>query len=189
VQRVCEKVSAVQGKLAMGFRTGITAETTVKERVALSLFNMIYGLSPVSKLFMNVREKRSLCYYCASRNDNIKGTLFVYSGIENKNVAVAEEEILLQLDAIKKGEITEEEMLCAKEGFRDTARSVADSPISLEQWYLTRALHGDALTPEQIAEIVDSLTVEDVMKVAARITLDTVFFFEGTAQKEDKESE
>ena len=189
VQRVREQIPAVQGKLAMGFRTGITKDTTVKDKVALSLFNLIYGLSPVSKLFMNVREKRSLCYYCSSRNDNIKGTLFVYSGIENRNATVAEEEILLQLDAIKNGEITEEEMLCAKEGFRDTARSVADSPFSLEQWYLTRALYGDALTPDDMAEILNALTVEDVVRVASAITLDTVFFLEGTAKKEDSDDE
>ncbi|MBQ9736236.1 MAG: insulinase family protein [Clostridia bacterium] len=189
VQRVTETVSAVQGKLAMGFRTGITEKTSVKEKVALSLFNMIYGLSPVSKLFMNVREKRSLCYYCASRNDNIKGTLFVYSGIENQNAAVAEEEILLQLDAIKKGEITEQEMLCAKEGFRDTTRSVADSPFTLEQWYLTRALYGDALTPEEMFAILNELTVEDVVAVASHITLDTVFFLEGSVGKGEADGE
>ena len=186
VKRVKETVRAVQGKLALGFRTGIDQNASLEEKDALLLFNMIYGTSPVSKLFLNVREKLSLCYYCASRNDNQKGVLFVHSGVENDKAEAAEKEILLQLDAIKAGHVSEDEMLAAKQAFRDLTRSVADSPFTLEQWYLTRTLQGDSRTPEQMNEAIDALTIADVVRAAKRVTLDTVFFLEGMTSKGDE---
>lgn len=184
-KRITEKMDAVQGTLAMGFCTGMTKDTTTKEKDALRLFNMIYGSSPISKLFLNVREKLSLCYYCASRNDTQKGILFVQSGVENENAPLAEKEILLQLEEIQKGNITDNEIFCAKQAFRDLARSVSDSPFSLEQWYLTRRLQGDNRSPEEMQADIDALTVEDVVLCASHITLDTVFLLVGTARKEE----
>ncbi len=189
VKRVKESVRAVQGKLALGFRTGIDQNATLRDKDALLLFNMIYGTSPVSKLFLNVREKLSLCYYCASRNDNQKGVLFVHSGVENEKADAAEKEILLQLKKVQEGSITEDEMLAAKQAFRDLTRSVADSPFTLEQWYLTRTLQGDGRTPEEMNEAIDALTTADVMRAAQGITLDTVFFLEGIKNGEGAEND
>ena len=189
VKRVKESVRAVQGKLALGFRTGIDQNATLRDKDALLLFNMIYGTSPVSKLFLNVREKLSLCYYCASRNDNQKGVLFVHSGVENEKADAAEKEILLQLKKVQEGSITEDEMLAAKQAFRDLTRSVADSPFTLEQWYLTRTLQGDGRTPEEMNEAIDALTTADVMRAAQGITLDTVFFLEGIKNGEGADND
>lgn len=183
-KHVEETVDAVQGKLAIGFRTGLSETTTQKQKDAILLMNLLYGTSPLSKLFMNVREKLSLCYYCASRNDSQKGVLFVQSGVENENAEKALAEILLQLSELRKGNITDDEMLCAKQAFRDLTRSVADSPYLLEQWYLTRTLQGDHRTPEQINTEIERLTVADVADAAQCMTLDTVFFLKGTARKE-----
>ncbi|MBE6655441.1 MAG: insulinase family protein [Ruminococcaceae bacterium] len=183
VKRVTESVDALQGKLAMGFRTAITENARVAEKDALLLFNIIYGSSPISKLFMNVREKLSLCYYCASRNDNQKGVLFVQSGVENEKAENAESEILLQLKEIQDGRVTEDEMLAAKQAFRDLTRSVSDSPSTLEQWYLTRTMQGDNRTPEQMNEAINALSVEDVARAARGVRLDTVFFLAGNAKE------
>ena len=113
------------------------------------------------------------------------GVLFVQSGVENENAEKAIAEILLQLDEIRKGNITEEELLCAKQAFRDLTRSVADSPYLLEQWYLTRALQGDSRTPEALNESIEAIGTKDVAETARKITLDTVFFLKGTARRED----
>ena len=185
VKRVKEFVRAVQGKLALGFRTGIHKDVSLREKDALLLFNIIYGTSPVSKLFLNVRERLSLCYYCASRNDNQKGVLFVHSGVENEKADAAEKEILLQLKAIQDGSITDDEMYAAKQAFRDLTRSVADSPFTLEQWYLTRTLQGDDRTPEEMNTAIEALTKEDVMRAAQGVVLDTVFFLEGIKNEGD----
>lgn len=186
-RRVTEQVDAVQGKLAIGFRTGLTPEATQKEKDALLLFNLVYGSSPVSKLFMNVREKLSLCYYCASRNDNQKGVLFVQSGVENHNAQKAENEILFQLSEIQNAAVTDEEMLCAKQAFRDLTRSVEDSPYTMEQWYLTRMLQGDMRSPAKMSADIEAMTVTDIAVAAQKITLDTVFFLEGTSREEIEE--
>lgn len=189
VKRKTEAVNAVQGKLAIGFRTGLTESSSIYEKDALLLFNIIYGTSSVSKLFMNVREKLSLCYYCASRNDNQKGVLFVHSGIENDKKTAAEDEILAQLEEIRLGHISEEEMIAAKLAFRDLTRSVYDSPYTIEQWYLMRTHQGDHRTPEEMEKAIDALNVTDVVAAAKRITLDTVFFLEGKSEEaEDDEA-
>ena len=73
-------------------------------------------------------------------------------------------------------------MYAAKQAFRDLTRSVADSPFTTEQWYLTRTLQGDGRTPEEMNEAIDALTVEDVMRAARGVTVDTVFFLEGTTK-------
>lgn len=187
VKRVTESVSAVQGKLAMGFRTGLAQNATRREKDALLLFNLIYGASPVSKLFMNVREKLSLCYYCASRNDTAKGVLFVYSGVENENAEKAENEILLQWEEIKRGAVTEEELLCAKRTLRDITRSVGDSPAAMEQWYLTRLAADDDRSPEEVYEDFEALTVRDAQAAAEKLSLDTVFFLRGEGEEESDE--
>ncbi len=184
VKTVEEKVSAVQGKLAMGFRTHTAVGDSDLD--ALRLFNMVYGSSPVSKLFMNVREKLSLCYYCASRFDAVKGVMFVYSGVENKNVQLAEDEILCQLEAICRGDITDEEMLCAKKSFFDMSRSVTDSVTAMERWILDKTVSGEDRMPDEVAEAIECLGVDDVARVAAKIQLDTVFVLLGeTAQGEE----
>lgn len=185
VKRVTESVDALQGKLAMGFRTGITEDASTKQKDALLLFNILYGTSPISKLFMNVREKLSLCYYCSSVNDNQKGVMFVQSGVENEKAEKAEAEILLQLKEIQSGNIKDGEMIAAKQAFRDLTRSVADSPYTLEQWYLKRLLLKDYRTPKEMSDAIDVLTVEDVASAARAITLDTVFFLRGEVQNEE----
>lgn len=184
IREVTEEIDATQGKLAIGFRTGLEEGTTQRERDALLLFNMIFGTSPISKLFVNVRERLSLCYYCNSMNDNQKGVMIVQSGVENEKKDAAVSEILRQLEEIRAGNVTEEELLCAKQAFRDLSRSVADSPSSLEQWYLKRTLNGDGRTPEQMNEDIAALTVSDVISAAERITTDTVFFLKGVSAEE-----
>ncbi|MBO5755204.1 MAG: insulinase family protein, partial [Clostridia bacterium] len=180
-KRVEETVSAVQGKLTLGFR--LDCELTNENLDALRLFNLIYGSSPVAKLFMNVREKLSLCYYCASRFDAIKGVLFVYSGVENDKMTVAEEEILRQLENVKEGKVTEEELLCAKKTFRDVSRSITDSAPAMEKWVLDKAISGEDRLPSEVCDVIESLTVEDVRRVAASIRLDTVFRLVGMTKE------
>ena len=181
VKRVKESVDAVQGKLVMGFRTPPSA--TEEDFFALYLLDAVYGSSPVSKLFMNVREKLSLCYYCSSMCDLDKGVLFVTSGVENENAEAAEKEIMRQLDEIVKGNISEKELLCAKASLCDYVRSVDDNPYSIERFMLTQSLRGSSAFPSDYIEKIGSVTKEDIMRVAKELVLDTVYFLEGTAKE------
>ena len=93
-------------------RSGINALDP--DYTAMVLANCILGGSPFSKLFMNVREKQSLCYYCAARHDTPKNVMFVQSGVETKDLDRTEEAILKELNDMKKGNITDDEILFAK---------------------------------------------------------------------------
>jgi predicted Zn-dependent peptidase len=111
VKEITEKCPVAQGKLSLGFRMGtVFGEDDYR---ALPVFIEMYGNSPVSKLFMNVREKLSLCYYCRAIPEGTKGIMIVTSGIEVANRQKAQDEILAQLESVKSGDFTEEELVLA----------------------------------------------------------------------------
>ena len=107
-----------------------------QERMLFQLVNAVLGGTVSSKLFLNVREKMSLCYYCSSAFSWASGALFIDSGVEPDNMDRAEEAIQAQLDAICQGDVTEEELSHAKLAMRNSLRSVADSLPAVENWYL-----------------------------------------------------
>ena len=108
-RRVEEALDVTQGKLAMGFRTG-GVTCWEEEYPALVMCNAIFGGTPLSKLFLNVREKLSLCYYASSMLEKMKGLVLVSSGIEFDKYQQAKDEILAQLEAIRRGEIEDWEL-------------------------------------------------------------------------------
>ncbi len=184
VKRVVESVNAVQGKLTMGFRLGTS--NRMRSAAEIMLMNAIFGSSTVSKLFMNVREKLSLCYYCSSMVDSFKGVLYVYSGVENENAEKAEKEILLQLAEMQAGHITDEEFACAKQHMRGYYRSIADSPVAMGNWYKNRAFIGDSRSPEDEMALLETITVEQIVEMSKGITLDTVYFLRGVSAGEEE---
>jgi predicted Zn-dependent peptidase len=182
VKEVNEKCPAVQGKLSLGFRMGtILGEADYK---GLPVFLEMYANSPVSKLFMNVREKLSLCYYCRAIPEGMKGIMVVTSGIEVENKEKAQAEILAQLESVRNGDFTDDELILAKKSLKNAYSELNDSPIALEGWYLTRRLAGIHDTPESVCNDFMSVTKEDVVLCARKIKLDTVYFLEGTLKGE-----
>ncbi len=180
VKSVCEPVNAVQGKLTLGFRLKNDPAPGV-----LPLFNAVFGASPASKLFMNVREKLSLCYYCQSTADKPKGVMFVYSGVENQNADKAREEILYQLQEMVNGNVTDEEMYCAKQFLYNGYRSIDDNASTIESWYLNGIFNGSLREPEELAKDIEALTVADISAFASGIALDTVYLMKGTAKEDE----
>ena len=168
----------MQGKLSLGFRTGTVLGE--EDYNAFPVFVEMYGNSPVSKLFMNVREKLSLCYYCRAIPEGIKGIMVVTSGIEVSKKQEAQDEILAQLECVRNGEFTEDELILAKKSLKNAYDELNDSPASVESWYLTRRLAGVNEESETVARRFMDVTREDVIRVAKKIKLDTVYFLEGT---------
>ncbi|MCI8590410.1 MAG: insulinase family protein [Clostridiales bacterium] len=174
IKEITDVMPAEQSKLTLGFRTGtILADGNWH---VFSVFMEIFGLSPASKLFMNVREKLSLCYYCSCNAEPHKGIMLVYSGITAKNKEKAQSEILDQLKAIQHGDIAEEELNAAKLSVINAYRSLSDSPVSLEGWFTGRKLAGLTTTPEDCIPMVMAVTKEQVMNIAQKISLDTIYF-------------
>ena len=182
IKNITEKCPVAQGKLSLGFRTCcVLGEDGYK---ALPVFFEMYGNSPVSKLFMNVREKLSLCYYCRAIPEGMKGIMIVTSGIEVANKEKAQNEILAQLECVKNGDFTDEEIVLAKKSLKNAYNELNDSPAAIEGWYLTRRLAGLSDTPEDVCESFMSVTREEVISCAKKIKLDTVYFLEGTLKGE-----
>ena len=178
IQNVEERMDVTQGKLAMGFRTGgITMES--QDYPALLLFNAVYGGTTTSKLFMNVREKLSLCYFASSAIDRRKGIMMVSSGIEFEKYEQAKSEILAQWEACKNGEIEEWELEGARRSVISALEVTADSQGRQQDYWLGQAAADACETPEEIASRVERVTKEQVMAVAKKLTLDTVYFLKG----------
>ena len=168
-----EQKSVTQSKMALGFRTGIKADS--KESAAARLMTAVYGGTPFSLLFLNVREKLSLCYYCAARFDRTKGVITVDCGVEKDNIEKAKDEILTQLNNLKAGEFSDDELKHASMSVVNSLKTVTDSLSGLEIWYLGQICYGLDFTPLQEAEIINNITREDILSAAEKVKLDTVF--------------
>jgi predicted Zn-dependent peptidase len=182
VKRVTEDMPVNQGKLTIGMRSGVTLRDP--DYPAAMLFNGIFGGGVTSKLFMNVREKMSLCYYCQSSPDFSKGLLTVQSGIEVKNREIAEKAIFEQLEAVRAGNFTEDEYNGALLGLINSYRELSDSARSLEKWYLGRLLDKAGGDPDDVIERLSKVTREEIIAAAKKATLDTIYFLNGTLKGE-----
>lgn len=177
-----EAMPVAQGKLTLGFGTGVCIGGKDNKYYAALVFNEIFGASPLSKLFMNVREKLSLCYYCSSTYSIYSGDLIVSSGIEVQNREKAEKEILHQLENIRDGNISNEEFSAALRSLENSYKQIFDSPLDLQSFYAARRMYGIKDTIEDTLNALRSVTIDDVIDIAKNMTLDTVFFVEGTLQ-------
>ena len=176
-RRFTEELDVTQGKLSVGFRVGKSMLTP--SYPALMVFNALYGGSVTSKLFLNVRERLSLCYYAGSALDKLKGVMVVSSGVEFHKAEDALREILAQLDAVKRGEISDEELKNARLAVVNAIRSSMESPYGLELLYFDQAVSDFKCTPEELAGLADTVTADEVRAVAVGVQLDTVFFLTG----------
>ena len=126
----------------------------------------------------------SLCYFCRSVITQRNGVLIIASGIEFKNKEIAEEAILKQLEAIKNGEISTEELENAKRSLRNAYMQIYDSAEGMESWTLNRSLSENHDTPEGEKEKLESATAEEIVEYAKGITLDTVYFLKGESKND-----
>ncbi len=180
VKETDETMQLTQGKLVMGFRTDISSLT--QDNLALRMMCDIFGGSPYSKLFTVVREKMSLCYYCAARLQSQKGFICVDSGVDNANITATKQGILDQLQAIQNGEFDDSVIQASKMSLADGARSVTDSAESIETWYLARLFDKNQITPDEFIKNLSSITKQDIVDAAQGIVLDTVYTLRPTEE-------
>ena len=173
VLRVEEALDVTQGKLGMGFACGSD------DYAAMMLGNTLFGGSSNSKLFLNVREKLSLCYYASSLYHRQKRVITVSSGIEFADFQRAYDEILAQLEAVKNGDLEDWELEGARSTLLNAYASMDDSQGKLENFYLGQAATGQSETPEELAEQVRQVTEERVRAAMETVRLDTVYFLRG----------
>ena len=177
VQYIQEEMDVTQGKLALGLRTDITADDP--RYPAMMLLNSVYGAGMTSKLFLKIREEQSLCYYANSSVDKFKGVMVVGSGIEFDQYQVALDGILGQLEACKRGEITDEELESARRYLLSGLRTGCDSPGRLDDYAVGQAVAGRTGSMEDLAGQLAAVQRSDVVEAAQTLTLDTVYFLKG----------
>lgn len=173
-----EAMDVTQGKLALGFRTG-GANIWSEDYPALLVFNAIYGGTTTSKLFMNVREKLSLCYFASSMLEKTKGVMLVSSGIEFDKYEQAKAEILAQLDLCRQGEIEDWELTGAIRSIVSALQTTLDSQGRLEDFWLGQIAAGQSEGPGALARRVEAVTKDQVAEMAGKVRLDTVYFLKG----------
>ena len=173
VRTVEETMDVTQGKLGMGF------SCTSDDYPAVMLGNTLFGGSSNSKLFLNVREKLSLCYYASSLYHRQKQLITVSSGIEFQDYQRAYDEILAQLKAVQEGDLEDWEMEGARSTLLNAYTTIGDSQSKLENFYLGQAATGQEETPESLAAAMEQVTPQRVFDAMKAVTLDTVYFLKG----------
>lgn len=166
-----------QGKLALGFRTG--GQTCWEEDYpALTMCNAIFGGTTLSKLFMNVREKLSLCYYAGSTYHRSKGIITVSAGIEQENYQKTLDEVNRQIEAMASGRWEDWELEAARTSLLSGLRTMEDSAGALEDYAMNRAVTG-AESLEELRTGLIEVTPERVRAAAAALRIDTIYFLKG----------
>ncbi len=173
VKTVCERFDVAQGKLVMGFSSELAGDD--KTAAALTVMCDIFGGAPYSRLFTNVREKMSLCYYCSASAVKVKGMIMVDSGVEAANADKAQSEILNQLDIMKRGEFSDFEFESSIKGIIDSLNSYNDSQRLIDVWYSLKAHDEIPYSPEQVAGFISAVSREDVIRAAEGAQLHTVY--------------
>jgi predicted Zn-dependent peptidase len=173
VRTVTEAMDVTQGKLGMGFSCGSD------DFPALLLGNTLFGGSSNSKLFLNVREKLSLCYFASSSYHRQKQLITVSSGIEFADYQRAYDEILLQLQSVQRGQLEEWELPGARSTLLNAYASMGDSQSKLENFYLGQAAAGLDDSPQDLAREVRETAAERIFAAMQTVRLDTVYFLRG----------
>ena len=177
VQEKTERLDVTQGKLSLGFFTDITAKDP--RYPALVLAATVFGGGATSKLFTNVREKMSLCYYASASFEKFKGVLSVSSGVEFSKLETAKTEILRQLEACKAGDITDDELESARGYLVSDLKIAMDSPGRLDDYYMGQSLLEQDGTMEDLASAIARVTKQEAADAIQALRLDTIYALEG----------
>ncbi len=173
-----EEQDVKQGKLNIGYRTNVTYGDP--DYFALQVFNGVYGGFSHSKLFINVREKASLAYYAASRVESHKGLLMVMSGIDNSNFEKAVSIIKEQMQAMKNGEFSDEDLIQTKAVIKNQLLETLDTARGIVEILYHNVVAGQQIQLDEWLQRIDAVTKEEVVQVANKIQLDTIYFLTGT---------
>lgn len=172
-EEVTERLTVNQSKLVLGFKSHSDDDA------ALVLLQKIFGGTTSSKLFRNVREKMSLCYYCSAARNDLKGIMLVNSGVENENIEKTKEAVIDQIEEIKNGNFTNEDINFAEMAIKNDFKSVADSAGNVSNWYFDCIRKNDIVTPEEKLGRYLGVSKERIIAAAKSMVLDSVYVLTG----------
>ena len=175
IKVIKEEMDITQGKLVMGYRCNVDYKDEFKY-YSLFVGSNVLGGGPHSKLFVNIREKESLCYYIYSSLEKYKTSMFISSGIESENYDKTVELIGEQLKSLKEGKISDEELLNSKSAIISSLKTIKDSLGGSSDFYFSQSMGGTNTTVEKIIEMIEKVTVSDIVEAFKNIELDTIYF-------------
>ena len=175
IKVIKEEMDITQGKLVMGYRCNVDYKDEFKY-YSLFVGSNVLGGGQHSKLFVNVREKESLCYYIYSSLEKYKTSMFISSGIESENYDKTVELIGEQLKSLKEGKISDEELLNSKSAIISSLKTIKDSLGGSSDFYFSQSMGGTNTTVEKIIEMIEKVTVSDIVEAFKNIELDTIYF-------------
>lgn len=173
VKKLEEKMNIAQGKLVMGLAIHDNSEDS---RYPALVYNAILGGTANSKLFQNVREKESLAYTASSGYLRQKNNIFIRCGIEVDNYQKAVDIINKQLEDMKKGAFSEEDISNAKNFIIETIQGITDEQDTEISYYLGQELSGHHVDFEGYEKAIQNVTKQDVMNLANQITTEMIYF-------------
>jgi predicted Zn-dependent peptidase len=178
-----DEMDVNQAKLVIGLRSGMENEND--DYFPFRVMTDIFGGGPYSRLFLNVREKMSLCYYCGARLLREKGIIFIQSGIEEENYEKALNEIFNQIEVMKKGEFTDEDFDSSIKALSDVFKGVEDSPVAVCTFYSSQVFDDELVSGQEYAEKISGVTREQVIECAKRVSIDSVYLLAGEGGKNE----
>ena len=168
-----ESMDTTQGKVCLLYTT--ERLLTEDERYHMLVASALYGGTASSRLFKNVREKQSLCYYCAAGFNGFTSSMSVDSGVEHHNTQRTIDAVQAELKNMIEGEITDEEIRQTKLIIINSLKANYDGLHGLEAWYLNEAIRGTSFTPEMVMDRVEAVTADDIRNVLKLLNLNVVY--------------
>ncbi|MFD2704747.1 EF-P 5-aminopentanol modification-associated protein YfmF [Salibacterium lacus] len=173
-EEILETDDIQQGKLHLGYRTPVTFAD--EQFSAMQVMNGMFGGFPNSKLFVNVREKESMAYYAASRYESQKGIILVMAGIEPEDYEKASTIIKQQMEDIRQGLFTDEDLEQTKTMLKNQLLETMDHPRGLIELYYQQRMAQHRRPFEDWLNQIEDVKKEDVTDCASRTVLDTAYF-------------
>ncbi len=167
-KEVKEYMKISQGKISSLYDT----KTTVfdKDYFAFSVFNSIFGGGPHSKLFNDIREKNSLCYYIFSSYDKFKGIMTVLSGVESKNFDKVNKLIDKNIKEMQNGDFTENDIEIAKTKIINSIKAMEDSMFRTINYLISLKIYGVNLSVDDVIDGIKKVTKDEIINVAKKIS-------------------
>lgn len=182
LEYVNDKMDVTQTKLVLVFKT--KTPISKENATALSVMNTLYGGGAYSKLFTNVREKMSLCYYCSSITERKKGILIAECGTQNEDTQKAQNAILQEFENIKSGIFTDEELNNTKKSLITSCKAVTDSVGGIISWNFSNKMSGNDKTLRERIDAIKNITRDDITKVAKLFDLSLVYSLSGGGEND-----
>ena len=167
---VRENMQISQGKLNIGL------DVLSDNKSAVSVYNAILGGGANSKLFQNVREKASLAYSAGSIYIKPKSKIIIKTGIEHKNYEKALQIIKEQIDDMKNGKFSDEDIQHAKELIIASFKAMQDEQDSEISFYFGREIQKESKDIDKQIKEVSEVTKQNIVDVANKIKINTIFF-------------